>query len=103
MDTESFVDPYLDRLPEILKDNPSFWITLVIGFYLLVLGLCLTGALNRQKVSIRDLRREQSSMFSMLDEDSSSEDDSKGRKRKERGDSKGEGKGRGAWDGIGCR
>ncbi|KAK2623890.1 hypothetical protein QTJ16_006524 [Diplocarpon rosae] len=103
MDTESFIDPYLNHLPEILQDNPTFWITLLIGFYLLVLGLCLTGALKRQKVSIADLRREQSSIFSMLDEDSSSEDDSKTRERKGKGTKEGDKKGRGAWDGIGCR
>lgn len=54
--------------------NPSLWVPAIVGFYVLILGLCLTGALKRQKVSIRQLRREQSSIFSMLDEDSSSDE-----------------------------
>ncbi|KAH6719462.1 hypothetical protein BKA61DRAFT_669784 [Leptodontidium sp. MPI-SDFR-AT-0119] len=73
MDIDStFREKFLERVPLFLQD-PSIWVPLIVGFYVLILGLCLTGALKRQKVSIRELRREQSSMFSMLDEES--EDD----------------------------
>lgn len=41
----------------------------MVAFYVGILGFCLTGALNRQKVSIKQVRQDRSAAFSMLDED----------------------------------
>lgn len=82
-----------------MKDA-SLWIPLIIGFYVIVLGLCLTGALKRQKIPIRELRREQSAMFSMLDEEESDDEKAEQRKRPE---GKRRGVGKRDWEGFGCR
>ncbi|CZT11746.1 hypothetical protein WAI453_004338 [Rhynchosporium graminicola] len=94
MDT-TFRDRLIKRVPLFLQD-PSIWVPLIVGFYVLILGLCLTGALKRQKVSIRELRREQKNNQCSLPSSSNSDDGSpvnpanvsQGKKRtgKKRGD-----------------
>ncbi len=51
-----------------MKDR-SIAIPIIVGIYVVVLGLVLTGALNRQKVAIDRAKKEKNPMFSMLDED----------------------------------
>ena len=48
-----------------------------MGFYVVVLGLALTGALRVSKGQQEKARKERGSQFSMLDED---EDDDEGKK-----------------------
>jgi hypothetical protein len=48
-----------------------------VGFYVVVLGLALTGALRVSKGQQEKARKERGSQFSMLDED---EDDDEGKK-----------------------
>lgn len=59
---------FIESLPAFLK-NPSIWIPIMVAFYVGILGLCLTGALQRQKVQIKRVRDQKKSIFSMLDED----------------------------------
>jgi hypothetical protein len=54
--------------------NPSIWIPIIVAFYVGVLGLCLTGALQRQATQIKRVREEKKSIFSMLDEDEDEDD-----------------------------
>ncbi|KAL2067561.1 hypothetical protein VTL71DRAFT_1986 [Oculimacula yallundae] len=104
MDSNSrFREKFAQRVPLFLQD-PSIWVPIIVGFYVLILGLCLTGALKRQKVSIRELKRERSNIFSMLDE--ASDDDNavkptiSGQGKKRAGK---KGVNLGDWENIGCR
>ncbi|KAJ5050757.1 uncharacterized protein L3040_002628 [Drepanopeziza brunnea f. sp. 'multigermtubi'] len=91
-DSGSLIDPYLKLLPEFFKSSPALWIPLVVLVYLVIVGYSLSNALNRQSVSVSQVRREEGSLYPMLEEKSSI--DKKTRYR---------GKKTAAYDGIGCR
>ncbi|KAK0103143.1 hypothetical protein ONS95_014943 [Cadophora gregata] len=94
---------FLKIVPPFMKD-PSVWVPLVVGLYVLILGLCLTGALKRQKTSIRELRREQKKIFTRNVGESEDGAPVKqmnagiGKRRNGR-----KGVEMGAWNNIGCR
>lgn len=54
----------------------EIFVPLIVGFYVVVLGLALTGALRVSKVQQDKVRKERGSQFSMLDED---EDEDEGK------------------------
>jgi len=60
-------------VPELLH-SPTLWVPVVVGFYVIVLGLCLMRALNQQKTEIDRIRKEKNPIFSMLDEDEDEDD-----------------------------
>ncbi|KAH8796929.1 hypothetical protein F5882DRAFT_458511 [Hyaloscypha sp. PMI_1271] len=62
----------LDYIPSYFKQREIF-VPLIVGFYVVVLGLCLTGALRVSKGQQDKARRERGSQFSMLDEDEDDE------------------------------
>ncbi|PVH73769.1 hypothetical protein DL98DRAFT_519722 [Cadophora sp. DSE1049] len=104
MDAKStFKERFLDRVPPFIHD-PFVWVPLIVGFYVLILGLCLTGALKRQKTSIRELRREQKKVFTQQVGESDDEapvkprNSGNGKKRTGR-----KGVDLGDWNNIGCR
>ena len=57
-----------DYIPSYLKQREIF-VPLIVGFYVVVLGLALTGALRVSKGQQDKARKERGSQFSMLDED----------------------------------
>ena len=57
-----------EYIPSVLKQREIF-VPLIVGFYVVVLGLALTGALRVSKVQQDKVRKERGSQFSMLDED----------------------------------
>jgi hypothetical protein len=61
-----------DYIPSYFKQREIF-VPLIVGFYVAVLGLCLTGALRVSKGQQDKARRERGSQFSMLDEDEDDE------------------------------
>ncbi|PMD60511.1 uncharacterized protein K444DRAFT_612658 [Hyaloscypha bicolor E] len=62
----------LDHIPSYFKQREIF-VPLIVGFYVVVLGLCLTGALRVSKGQQDKARKERGSQFSMLDEDEDDE------------------------------
>ena len=61
-----------EYIPSILKQREIF-IPLIVGFYVIVLGLALTGALRVSKTQQDKVRKERGSQFSMLDQDEDDE------------------------------
>ena len=61
-----------EYIPSALKQREIF-VPLIVGFYVVVLGLALTGALRVSKVQQDKVRKERGSQFSMLDEDEDDE------------------------------
>jgi hypothetical protein len=72
----SSIVPYVelpqDYIPSYFKQREIF-VPLIVGFYVVVLGLCLTGALRVSKGQQDKARKERGSQFSMLDEDEDDE------------------------------
>jgi xanthine/uracil permease len=64
----SFTDMIQEYIPSYLKQREIF-VPLIVGFYVIVLGLALTGALRVSKGQQDKVRKERGSQFSMLDED----------------------------------
>ncbi|KAH7383485.1 hypothetical protein BKA64DRAFT_646673 [Cadophora sp. MPI-SDFR-AT-0126] len=106
MDEKSTIqERFLDRAPPFLHD-PSVWVPLVVGLYVLFLGLCLTGALKRQETSIRELRREQKKVYTQQMRDSDDETPVKSQQMSSRNGKKRTGRkgvDLGDWNNIGCR
>ncbi|KAI9047148.1 hypothetical protein LZ554_008602 [Drepanopeziza brunnea f. sp. 'monogermtubi'] len=70
-DSGSVIDPYLKLLPEFFKSSPALWILLLVLVYVVLLGYSLSNALNRQSVSVSQVRREEGSLYPTLEEKSS--------------------------------
>jgi len=103
MDAKSTIkERVLERIPPFSQD-PSIWVPLIVAIYVLILGLCVTGALNRQKTSIRELRREQKKIFTQNRGESDDgfplkpTESVNGKKRGRKGVDLGD------WNNIGCR
>jgi len=64
----SFTNMIQEYIPSYLKQREIF-VPLIVGFYVIVLGLALTGALRVSKGQQDKVRKERGSQFSMLDED----------------------------------
>ncbi|PMD21805.1 hypothetical protein NA56DRAFT_645584 [Hyaloscypha hepaticicola] len=72
MTDQSLSQTILEYIPSVLKQREIF-VPLLVGFYVVVLGLALTGALRVSKVQQDKVRKERGSQFSMLDEDEDDE------------------------------